>query len=109
MTGEDAVGRLFAEVCGTLARAGFDVAAAGREDAPGLWVRKGNDAVGVSWAPSTEDPLGQKAAESEGVRAALRQALLEILTQAGYTVQLDRAAGEVRVLPPHGDLFPASG
>ncbi|WP_189152274.1 hypothetical protein [Streptomyces lacrimifluminis] len=43
------------------------------------------------------DPAGRDDAEFEGIRAALRSALLAILTQAGHAVQVDRESGEVRV------------
>ncbi|MGW2492422.1 hypothetical protein ACWCV9_35165 [Streptomyces sp. NPDC001606] len=91
---------LFAEVCGTLARAGFDVASVSAQDGTGLRVRQEADAVTVRWVPAAQlDPVGRPDAEFEGIRAVLRQALLEILTQAGYVAQADPSRGEVRVLP----------
>lgn len=46
------------------------------------------------------DPAGREDAEFEGIRAALRSALLAILTQAGHAVHVDRESGEVRVRLP---------
>ncbi|MEU8030796.1 hypothetical protein AB0C13_19460 [Streptomyces sp. NPDC049099] len=95
-----ALQELFTDVCSTLARAGFDVASASAAEGTGLKVRQEQDAVVVGWLPSPElDPVGRQVAEYEGIRAALRQALLEILTQAGYAVQADRHSGEVRIKP----------
>ncbi|MEU2559863.1 hypothetical protein ABZ626_11090 [Streptomyces longispororuber] len=55
----------------------------------------------VSWVAAQElDPAGRADAEFGGIRAALRQALLEILTQAGFQAQADPSKGEVRVRPP---------
>ncbi|GAA3917253.1 hypothetical protein GCM10023084_80290 [Streptomyces lacrimifluminis] len=52
----------------------------------------------MGWVPGIElDPAGRDDAEFEGIRAALRSALLAILTQAGHAVQVDRESGEVRV------------
>ncbi|MFD5714100.1 hypothetical protein ACFWHW_27635 [Streptomyces pharetrae] len=66
----------------------------------GLRVRQEPDAVVVGWVPADQlDPAGRMDAEYEGIRTALRQALLEILTQAGFSVQADRSSGEVRVRP----------
>lgn len=94
----DAVEELLAQVCRTLARAGFDVASAGGESGTGLRVRRTADAVMVGWVPDSElDPAGREDAEYEGIRAALRSALLAILTQAGHAVQVNRDSGEVRV------------
>jgi hypothetical protein len=94
----DPVEKLLADVCGTLARAGFDIASAGEEGSPGLRVRPAEGSVMVGWVPSSElDPAGRKDAEFEGIRAALQSALLAILTQAGHAVQVDRESGEVRV------------
>jgi hypothetical protein len=94
----DAVEKLLADVCGTLTRAGFDVASAGDEGSPGLRVRRETDSVLVGWVPGSElDPAGREDAEFEGIRAALRSALLAILTQAGHAVQVDRASDEVRI------------
>ncbi|MFD3939827.1 hypothetical protein ACFWSF_33050 [Streptomyces sp. NPDC058611] len=94
----DAVEKLLADVCGTLARAGFDVASAGEQGSPGLRVRRGTDSVMVGWVPGSELGLrGRQDAEFEGIRAALRSALLAILTQAGHAVHVDRDSGEVRV------------
>jgi hypothetical protein len=90
--------KLLADVCGELARAGFDVASADDEGSPGLRVRRETDSVLVGWAPGRElDPAGREYAEFEGIRAALRSALLAILMQAGRAVQVDRETGEVRV------------
>ncbi|WP_328407478.1 hypothetical protein OG542_01490 [Streptomyces violaceus] len=94
----DPVEKLLADVCATLARAGFDVASAGVEGSPGLRVRRETDSVRVGWAAGSElDPTGRDDAEFEGMRAALRSALLAILTQAGHAVQVDRESGEVQV------------
>ncbi|GHB33809.1 hypothetical protein [Streptomyces chryseus] len=94
----DAAQKLLADVCATLARAGFDVASAGEDGSCGLRVRRETDSVMVGWVPASElDPSGREDAEFEGIRAALRSALLAILTQAGHGVQVDRASGEVRV------------
>lgn len=76
----DAEDTLLADVCRTLARAGFDVAAAGDDDSPGLRVRQETDSVRVAWVPGSDlDPAGRQDAEYEGIRAALRHALLAIL------------------------------
>ena len=94
----DVVEKLLAAVCETLVCAGFDVASAGDEGSPGLRVRRETDSVMVGWVPGSElDPAGREDAEYEGIRAALRSALLAILTQAGHAVQVDRDSGEVRV------------
>ncbi|WP_073906915.1 hypothetical protein [Streptomyces sp. CB00455] len=94
----DAAEKLLADVCGTLARAGFDVASASEEGSPGLRVRRDADSVMVGWVPGSElDPAGRHDADFEGICAALRSALLAILTQAGHAVQVDRDSGEVRV------------
>ncbi|MGA5900253.1 hypothetical protein [Streptomyces venetus] len=99
MADEAALQGLFDDVCQTLAHAGFDIASASAGDQTGLRVRREPDAVAVGWVPTGElDPAGRDA-EYEGIPTALRQALLEILTQAGYVVQADRSNGEVRVLP----------
>ncbi|AIS02213.1 hypothetical protein [Streptomyces glaucescens] len=91
---------LFDDVCQTLSRAGFDIASASAEEGAGLRVRKESGAVIVGWVPADQlDPAGRMDAEYEGIRTALRQALLEILTQAGFAVQADRSSGEVRVEP----------
>jgi hypothetical protein len=59
------------------------------------------DSVMVGWVPGSElDPAGRENADFEGIRAALRSALLAILTQAGHAVQVDRRSGEVRVSRP---------
>ncbi|QYX75698.1 hypothetical protein [Streptomyces akebiae] len=79
---------LFTDVCQTLARAGFDIASAQSGEGTGLRIRQEGDFVVVSWVPSSElDPVNRQDAEYEGIRAALRQALTEILTQAGYVAQ----------------------
>ncbi|GGU11717.1 hypothetical protein [Streptomyces lateritius] len=94
----DSVEKLLADVCGTLARAGFDVASAADEGSPGLRVRGETDSVMVGWVTGSElHPESRAGAEYEGFRAALRSALLAILTQAGYAVQMDRETGDVRV------------
>ncbi|MEU0205985.1 hypothetical protein [Streptomyces canus] len=94
----DPVEKLLAEVCATLARAGFDVASASDGGSSGLRVRRETDSVMVGWVAGRElDPAGREDAEFEGIRAALRSALLAILPQAGHAVQLDRESGEVRV------------
>lgn len=55
----DAEDTLLADVCRTLARAGFDVAAVGDDDSPGLRVRQETDSVRVGWVPSSDlDPAG---------------------------------------------------
>ncbi|GHE57960.1 hypothetical protein GCM10018785_28910 [Streptomyces longispororuber] len=91
---------LFADVCRTLAGAGFDVTSARAEEGVGLRVRQESDAVTVSWVPAQElDPARRVDAEYAGIRAALRQALLETLTQAGFQVKADPSKGEVRVRP----------
>jgi hypothetical protein len=92
--------KLFDDVCQTLSRAGFDIASVNAEEDAGLRVRQEPDAVVVGWVPADQlDPAGRMDAEYEGIRTALRQALLEILTQAGFSVQADRSNGEVRVQP----------
>ncbi|MGI5485159.1 hypothetical protein [Streptomyces lavendofoliae] len=85
----------------TLARAGFSITSVLTEgEGTGLRVRQATDAVVVTWvAGSVLDPAGRQDADYEGIRAALRHALVEILTQAGHAVQVDRATGEVRVQP----------
>ncbi|MET8578900.1 hypothetical protein [Streptomyces sp. NPDC005012] len=99
MHGENLEG-LFAEVCRTLASAGFDVASVSAEERAGLRVREERGAVVVGWVPAAElDPAGRPDAEYEGIRAALRQALLEILVGAGHNVEVDLVHGEVRVMP----------
>ncbi len=98
MVTADAVEKLLADVRGTLARAGFEVASARDEGSPGLRVRRETDSVMVVWVPGSElDPAGREDAEFEGIRAALRSALLAVLTQAGHAVQVDRVSGDVRV------------
>ncbi|MFE5220264.1 MULTISPECIES: hypothetical protein [unclassified Streptomyces] len=93
---------LFTQVCDTLARSGLDVASVGDGDGTGLRVRQEAEAVAVGWVPTAElDPVGRPDADFEGIRSALRQALLEILSQVGYVVQADPPRGEVRVLPDH--------
>lgn len=97
----DAVEKLLVDVCGTLAHAGFDVASTGDEGSPGLRVRRETDSVMVGWVPGSElDPAGREDAEFDGIRAALRSALLAILAQAGHAVQVDRDSDEVRVRLP---------
>ncbi|MFH9657455.1 hypothetical protein ACH4NF_03865 [Streptomyces sp. NPDC017248] len=96
----DAVDKLLIEVCGTLTGAGFDVASAGEEDSSGLRVRRETDSVTVGWVPdSALDPASREDAGFEGIRAALRSALLAVLAQAGHAVQVDHDSGEVRVSP----------
>ncbi|MEW2400007.1 hypothetical protein [Streptomyces sp. NPDC046862] len=100
MADETALQNLFEDVCQTLAHAGFDIASTNADDRTGLRVHREPDAVSVGWVPTGElDPAGRRDADYEGIRTALRQALLEILTQAGYAVQADRSNGEVRVMP----------
>lgn len=100
MIAEEAVDLLFDDVCRTLARVGFDIASVNADEGTGLRVRREPGAVIVGWMPGQElDPAGRRDAEYEGIRGALRKALWEILTQAGYTVQIDRPSGEVRVTP----------
>jgi hypothetical protein len=95
---EAALEALFAEVCGTLSHAGFDVALVGAEKGTGLRVCRDGDAVVVSWLPAgAPHPVGQRVAEYTCARAALRQALLEILTQAGFAVQVDRGSVVVQL------------
>ncbi len=89
---------LLADVCRTLTRAGFDIASARSGQATGLRVGQEHGTVTVSWIPADElDPAGRVDAEYEGIRTALRRALQEILTQAGYAVVVDRTRGHVRV------------
>jgi hypothetical protein len=98
--GEDAE-NLFAQVCRSLARAGFDIATADAEEGTGLRVRQEQEAVVVGWVPAAElDPAGRADAEYEGIRAALRQALMETLTRAGHAVETDASRGEIRVSLP---------
>ncbi|MGW2639017.1 hypothetical protein [Streptomyces sp. NPDC001348] len=98
MSDEALLRALFSDVCRTLARAGFDIASASATEGTGLRVRRELDAVIVGWAPADElDPAGRADTEYEGMRAALRHALLETLTRAGFAVQADRSSGEVRV------------
>ncbi|NYV73317.1 hypothetical protein [Streptomyces sp. UH6] len=98
MTDDGVPQTLFADVCQTLARAGFDIASASAGQATGLRVGREQDAVIVSWVPADElDPAGRTDASYEGIRSALQRALQEILTQAGYGVEADRTAGYVRV------------
>jgi hypothetical protein len=81
-------------------RTGFDIASASAEEGAGLRVRQEPDAVVVGWVPADQlEPAGRRDAAYEGIRAALRQALLDILTQAGFFVLADRSIGEMRVLP----------
>ncbi|MGW1987889.1 hypothetical protein ACWCPJ_36480 [Streptomyces collinus] len=87
---------LLADVCRTLVRAGFDLAAAGA-DGDGLRVRRRADAVVVTWEPAPGPALAHRATEHEGMRMALRHALTVILTQTGHAVQADPASGEVQV------------
>ncbi|MFF0000584.1 hypothetical protein [Streptomyces avermitilis] len=94
----DAVERLLADVCGTLARAGLDVASAGDEGSPGLRVRRETDSVLLGWVPGSGlDPAGREDADFKSIHAALRSAVLAILVQAGHAVQVDRESGEVQV------------
>lgn len=98
MNDEDFAQDLFADVCGTLVRAGFDIASSRNGQETGLRVSQEQDVVIVSWIPADElDPAGRVDAEYAGIRSALRRALEEILTQAGYTVAVDRARRHVRV------------
>ncbi|MFF7234581.1 hypothetical protein [Streptomyces sioyaensis] len=96
MAAEDASQVLFDEVCETLARAGFDVHPAGDGEAAGLRLRREADAVMVGWRPGGR----RRNAEYEGIRSALRHALLAILTQAGHAVQVDGESGDVQVRRP---------
>ncbi|MFD5711412.1 hypothetical protein ACFWHW_13610 [Streptomyces pharetrae] len=101
MSDEILLQNLLGDVCQTLSRAGFDIASASAEEGAGLRVRQEPDAVVVGWVPADQlDPAGRMDAEYEGIRTALRQALLEILTQAGFSAQADRSSGEVRVNQP---------
>ncbi|MEU7068117.1 hypothetical protein [Streptomyces sp. NPDC046161] len=94
----DAGEKLFADVCEALARAGFDVASAGKDGGVGLRVRRETDSVRVGWVPASElDPVNREDTEFEGIRAALRSALLAVLAQAGYAVLVDRESGDVKV------------
>ncbi|WP_180219676.1 hypothetical protein [Streptomyces sp. UH6] len=89
-------------MCQTLTRAGFDIASASTGQATGLRVGREQDVVIVSWVPADElDPAGRTDASYEGIRTALRRALQEILTQAGYAVEVDRTGGHVRVSRVH--------
>jgi hypothetical protein len=93
---------LFAEVCQTLARAGFDIASARTGQGTGLRVNREQDAVIVSWIPADElDPAGRADASYEGLRTALGRALQEILTQAGYAVEANRTREHMRVTRTH--------
>jgi hypothetical protein len=94
---EGTMDSLFADVCRTLAGAGFDIVSASTRQGTGLRVSPNHDAVTVTWLPEALDPAGRANADYEGIRAALRRALLEVLTQAGYAVQADGAGGEVWV------------
>ncbi|MFJ6722380.1 hypothetical protein [Streptomyces sp. NPDC091259] len=98
MTDDDAVDALLADVSRTLTRAGFDLASSQRS-APGLRVRRKADAVVVTWDPGNElDPGGHMHdGDLEGLRSALRHALLAILTQTGHALRVDPQTGEVEV------------
>ncbi|AUH39105.1 hypothetical protein [Streptomyces sp. CMB-StM0423] len=97
----DAPHLLLDEVCRLLAAAGFDVTAGGGEGAAGLHVRRDVDAVVVRWEPGAAlDPAGRGHSEPDGIRAALRYALLATLTQAGHAVHVDHDSDDVHVRGP---------
>ncbi|MEV6398465.1 hypothetical protein AB0M39_27425 [Streptomyces sp. NPDC051907] len=100
MTDEVPPEMLFASVCRTLEHAGFDVRSATSVDGTGLWVRQEACAVVVGWIPAQLDPAGRLNAEYHGIRSALRQALLAILTQAGFEARAKSESGEVWVRSP---------
>ncbi|WP_407563398.1 hypothetical protein [Streptomyces sp. 184] len=105
---------LLDEVCRILTAAGFDVTTGDRISAAGLHVRHNVDAVVVRWEPGAElDPAGRGHNEHDGIRAALRYALLATLTQAGHAVHVDDDSDDVHVrrpatpAPPQGAMEPA--
>lgn len=92
--GEDA---LLADVCRTLARAGFDLACSGGAG-HGLRVRRTADAVVIAWQPGTGlDPGHHEDRAHPGMYSALTHALTEILQQAGHAVHTDAETGDVQV------------
>ncbi|MFJ3205952.1 hypothetical protein [Streptomyces sp. NPDC086989] len=95
---DDAAMSLLADVSRTLERAGFDLAT-GQRAAPGLRVLQKADAVTVTWDPGTElDPGGHMhEGDLDGMRSALRQALLAVLGQTGHAVYVDPQSGDVEV------------
>ncbi|GAB2625268.1 hypothetical protein GCM10027168_66230 [Streptomyces capparidis] len=101
------VERLIDQVSRTLSRAGFDVSQIRSAGSTGLFLRRVDDTVIITWDPGDELAAPRQHAQDggaapryDGLRHVLTQALHVILVEAGYTVESHPESGEVRVTLP---------